>query len=1120
MHRSIDVLPGTDSLQLDSMLVLPSSIQLEPTQVFRFDQRSGVIHFTPPPQDTLLLSYRVLAWKRELVFAAKDTSMIRNSASDNDFQPYVFRGDLFPDTRFDQGELVKAGSLSRGVSFGNSQDLAVNSNLNLQLSGRITERFQVLASITDDNIPIQPDGNTQQLQDFDRVYIQLFDDQTTITAGDFQITERTHHFLRYQKRARGVTTTSVSGDSLNQFSLGASAAISKGKFARNLIQGVEGNQGPYRLNGAENERFIIIMAGTERVYIDGRLLERGQSLDYTIDYNTAEITFTPRNLITKDRRIVVEFQYSDRNYARALLQGEASGKQRKFEWFLHALSEQDSKNQPLQQDLDADDRRLLSQVGDDVQLAFNSAIDSVGYSDTQVLYAIRDTLGYDSVLVYSNNASQALYRAVFSFVGPGNGDYVEDGFVANGRVYRWVAPDTVEGNIIRQGDHAPLRQLVPPKKRQMLTGGGKISLGKGQQLVLEAAVSSRDENTFSNRDASDNTGFSSWTDYRIERSIQRKTNGAWKWGGRVFHEYVSEHFNEIERFRSVEFDRDWNIRGLNLRSDQHVGGVSLNLLKNNVVKWELEGSGFVSGSAYEGYRTTSSIHYQEKRRVLDWDGSYTLSQGLRNTRFLRQKTNIALPVGLFRVGYQDDFEWNRFNMNDTLSAMSYRFYEWKTWLGSREEQKFTWKAFYSQRDDRLPLNNELALAAEAESYGVEGQYTSAARRQLRWNVARRTLSITDSSLTSQRPEETLVGRLEASGGFFKGLVNGQLFYETGSGLEQARQFVYIEVPPGQGNYVWIDYNGDGVKDLNEFEVANFQYEANYLRAFVPSDTYVRTYSNAFTTNVQIQPARVWTNAKGAKKFLSRFGENASLRLDRKTGIDRGWRRLDPFARDVADSSVITLGSSFRNTLSFNRTDPGFGVEYTYQNLSNQALLANGFESRKDEYHELRLRKRVANDVTFIGMTKRGVKATSSDFLTGRNYLIHYLSLEPEFQWQPSNTFRLTMKGRRVEKEDRQEGGDTGALIHDLGISLRFSDPGKGLIEAGATLLDIRYNGETNNALAFEMLESLVPGKNATWNISVQRSLSRTLQLNILYNGRTSEDGPMIHVGSVQVRAAF
>lgn len=1094
------------------------------------------VYFT----DSVLVSYKTFPFSFSKTYSHKDISLLDKKTVTN---PFIYKpGNKTNTDIFNLGGLNKSGSLSRGVMFGNNQDLSVSSNLDLRLSGKLSDDIDIVLAATDDNIPIQADGTTQQLQEFDKVFIQLSDSNNKLVAGDFVLVKPSSYFMNYNKKAQGLSFTSsysvqktkpVGLDYKKkikiQNTVSASIAVSKGKFARNSFPGVEGNQGPYRLRGAENELFIIVLSGSEKVYIDGELMVRGADNDYIIDYNTAEVIFTPKQKITKDKRIIVEFQYSDKNYARSIYQVGDEFKKNKWTVNLNYFSEQDNKNKPLQQQLNDSDKVIMANAGDTTSNAFTSGADSIPFNTSEVLYDKRDsTIGlftFNDIFVYSTDSSLAHYRLSFSYVGPNNGNYVQTTSAVNGKVFRWVMADTITGQL--QGSYEPVLLLVTPKQKQMLTAGVKYQVSKNSFLSVEGAYTKNDINRFSLFDKSNDDGYAFKANLEVPLL---ETKGGYRYWDLVIkagYEYVQVNFSPIERFRSVEFERDWNRNSTAFLTDQNIFSSALMFAYGQGTKKIFSSgysfSSFTEGSFYSGMRHNLSSKLNSSKYLLDLDASFLQTDNnTSQTQFTRGKINLARKFKWITVGARSQYEENLFerNSSDSLNYGSFQFAEWEAYAQKQDTSKIFIELNYKERTDWLVKNYGLAEATFARNYGMSLQLLKNQHSQFKFNVTYRELEIKDSLIAAQKPDNTLLGRTEYNLILFKGAVTSGTFCEIGSGLELKKEYTFIEVPPGQGVYTWVDYNGNGIKELNEFEIAAFPDQATYIKVFVPTDDYIKTFTNQFSQVLSVRPLAVWNGKTGLKKFLARFSNQTAYRIDRKSTDEDLLVAYNPFLRSPNDSTLQSLNSSLRNTFYFNQTSAVFGADYSYQDNRNKQLLTSGFESRISTYHEVRLRWNITRQFTFQCLYKEGVKKRSSLFFGSGNYTIDYFETEPKFSYQPNTSFRVSVSYKYSEKYNSPDLGDQKAFANNFGMELKYNVLNKGSLQLKANYIEIKYNDSQNTTIAFEMLDGLKTGQNITWGVSYQRNLGSNMQLSLLYDGRKSENVKTIHTGGAQVRAFF
>ena len=1134
---------------VDTLTVAPGSFEVFSTDGRRIPEEDYTLrgrfltwHATPLP-DSVHLRYRQLPFALDERVRLIDSTQLRREEAGlviGSYDPYVRSGLLDNDTK-----VQTRGSFSRAISFGNRQDLVLNSAFNLQLNGELGNGIEVAAAITDENLPVQPEGTTQQLREFDRIFIQLRKDRTQLTAGDYELRNPDGYFMRYYKKLEGATFTTVSGGDAGTRGVGrgpygeagtfansASVAVARGQFVRQNITPGEGNQGPYQLTGSGNQRFLIVLAGTERVYLDGQLLQRGLDADYVIDYNLAEVTFTTRRLITRDVRITVEYEYADQRYLRTLTAGSSRYDRGRFSAYVNLYSQQDSKTATGDLELTPAQREALSLVGDSEGGVAVPSIDTLeGREELRATYALRDTVIDCPVdptyLVQSNDPVLGRYVATFTDRGAGGGAYdLDPARPANERVYVFVGYDA---DCRPRGRFAPEIDLVAPQQQQLFAVGGEYRFADEGAVRVEGSLSRLDLNRFSDLNSSDDVGHALRVD--VDRTIALGADSSgWAVAGRGRYEFVEKTFNFINPYRSPEFYRNWNLsnRLSTIRPEaatEQLAGGGLGLVRRGVGRIDYDYEQFVRGEEYSGRRHEGLL--QVKTEGWDVAGAFSQlsSEDWESTGSFRRpslrvgKRFASLGGWEVSAAYAGERSVRRALTSDTLSPLSFQYDKYVVGVEAPTSERYAFTLSANLRDDYLPVATELLQSTSAREVSAEGKYQAGRNLQLGGNVTYRALDVPRPELVEDPPTSTFLGRLDVRTEALQRSFTSQTTYQVGSGQEPRTEFQYLYVGPGLGQYIWQDslYNNDGRIQPNEIELSPFPDIADYIRVSVFNNSFIRTDNVALNQRINWDPSRLWRTATGVRGFVRRIALNTAVNIDRKTRAADDIQSWNPLQLAVADSNLVALTVRRRHGLFFNRANPRYDIQLSNDEQRNRRVLVTGFESSRREEWELRLRYRPNDQLSLEAAGITGRREADSERFDEKDYKIVFHRAEPSVNWQPED-FRIstTLVVGREENTLPEEDGE-----YTFRRELRLEGNYRNFLNAGFQWIEIDFeNGRSASPVGFALLQGLQPGRNLLWNISFTQQLGSYLQLNLLYDGRQTGEAEVVHVGRAQVTAQF
>ena len=1002
--------------------------------------------------------------------------------------------------------LSTRGSLSRGVTIGSNQDAVVNSNFNLQVEGRLSEKVGIRASITDNEIPLQSGGFTQRLDEFDQVFIEMFSDKWKLRAGDLDLIDRENYFMRFQKKVSGIMVNAFPGKKPGEAEVFASGAIVRGKFNSYKFTGQDGNQGPYRIEGPDNQQFVIMISGSERVYANGVLLKRGENFDYTIDYNTAEITFTSLYTVTSNLRFTIEYQLAERNYTRLLTYDGVRFDKKDWHASIRYYNEGDLKNSPLDQDLSDEQKEILAEAGNDTERMIAPSEVPAEYDENRVLYR-KDVNGNQEIYVYSNDPADELYQVSFSFVGENNGDYLIETTLAAGRVYAYADPI----NGVPQGSYMPVIQLVAPEKYQMINVAGGYHPSEKTDVAAELAISDRDLNLYSGIDDENNQGFAAKLDYD-----QRILDRAWKLNGMMGVEYLSDNFSTIERIRNVEFARDWNIDLLDIEEGQ-----KQQLLKGGLVFANDSLGSFTYGfddlkigEDYSGSRHKVLGTLRKKGAFLYLDGSLMRSEEeVEKNSFDRLYAGLTQQLSKFWIGAKFNYERSvgENTLASELNALSHRFAEVEGFAGVGDSTRVFAEIGYNYRETDSVVSNDLARVNGAHTYFLKSRLVKSAKADLSIFLNYRRV---DNEF--REDESNLNGRMNYRQKMLQDFVQLQTLLETRSGSLPQQEFTYVEVEPGKGFYEWIDFNENGIQELDEFVIARFPDRAIYVRVLLPTVNFVRTNQNRWSQSLRLD-AGSWKNRDGFKKFLSHFSNQTYFLIDSKTRREGEAFAWSPFGYD--DEDLLGLDQSFKNSFFFNRGMQRFSFVYTYLNSRKKTIYTFGDQNNQISTHQIQLIHKLGSFWLLEAEAGTSLNESSSIVFNNRNYELNTSSIRPKISYLYNKNTRLEAFYTYKNKKNRIEEMET-LVLHNLGANFRYANSQKFSLNSNFNFIYNDFQGDANSPVAYQMLEGLQPGTNYTWVLGLQKRLTSFLDLNLNYLGRKSEGADTIHTGTMQLRATF
>ena len=879
------------------------------------------------------------------------------------------------------------GFVSQSFASGNRRDLSPNTTADLRLSAKIAGGITIDAEILDSDMPMDDEGVTNQINELSTVRITAAKDSTRLSIGDIVAVGNDNSLARFSKKIKGLDFFTVNGLS-NGDTIAAHTdfAATKGKFRRQQFFGKDNSQGPYYLSGSDSTTSVIVLIGTETVFLDGNRLTRGEDADYQIDYNAGCITFNVKHIITSQSSIVVDFEYSETQYNNYFLYAQAQYKHRGIQYSAGYMTEYDG------------------------------------------LGAAADSAAIDSTMAR-----------------PRRNDYAF--FGVNGNKNR------TKFNV----ETAFSRQTADRLRPAETTDRAMAATADLEQIITK-------KDTL--RTLSAHTNWRYFSNNFVPLTTEKNVDFQEKWDLQNYQAGNCELFSENNlKFNSQFIDINYTLQ------TAHIEGV-MDGLAHQLTAVNRCGH-FINSIAADYFNDNQSTVRHE------------YFSGILKTEY--QKDSLILGASLSQKS-RSRHDSITPNYRDVSAFISRKIRNGNVGISITDRTNF---------DDFFSGNSSATTF-------IKGEFNLAKTDKFSLQM----LEIFRKDRGENNDANSLSGKINGKCQLFDNQLIITAAQQSENGNQEQLAYKYIRTSAGNGHYAWNDYDGDGIEDLDEFDVSYYKTDADYVKYFVHTGKYINTLQNDWNFNVTLNPKR---GDSRISSLISRISMTANVDFRRQDA------RLDGCKNLLKGDSLISKISRQNYTSRLRIWDFLF-VGNNWSGARQHQLTYYGLDDNNNETSNFFVELNLSGG--FSSKMQHGYKIQNyfSEFFQEKCYRIRAIEDLIEIKYEFPIGWTLGLGASNCYKKNKTDA--TTARIRSIDFNANYNSDGKGSITFDSRIIKNKYDDHaTTSASSYQMLEGLNNGINGVITINANYMITKYLQLSLLYELRASKVGTL-HTGEMALKLIF